>query len=194
MKLRRLFLADGYKGTKKYLDTQKKYELTRTILYFGISLSLFIAGYMVTKSKVNVLTIVAVLGCLPASKSLVSTIMFFKFKSCSLEDMDTIEACNTDLVCLYDLAFTTYQRNYLISHVTIRGNTIAAYTTNNMLDENACIKHLSDSLALDGITGVTIKIFKDVKKYTQRMEQLQSLPSEELLEGAISTLFCSISL
>ena len=75
--LKRLFTTAEVKGTEKYLDTQKKYELIRTLLYFGISASLFIGGYLQTKSKVNLLTVVAVLGCLPASKSAVSAIMFF---------------------------------------------------------------------------------------------------------------------
>ena len=75
MKLIRMFSNDSVKGTENYLKTQKKYELLRTILYFGISLSLLIAGWVTTKSRANLLTIVAILGCLPASKSLVSTIM-----------------------------------------------------------------------------------------------------------------------
>jgi hypothetical protein len=59
MQLRRLFSTDSVKGSKGYLDSQKKYEVIRTVLYFGISLSLFVAGYLQTKDKANLLTIVA---------------------------------------------------------------------------------------------------------------------------------------
>ena len=38
MQLRRLFSTDSVKGSKGYLDSQKKYEVIRTVLYFGISL------------------------------------------------------------------------------------------------------------------------------------------------------------
>ena len=75
MKLIRMFSNDSVKGTENYLKTQKKYELLRTILYFGISLSLLIAGWVTIKSRANLLTIVAILGCIPASQSRVSTIM-----------------------------------------------------------------------------------------------------------------------
>ena len=44
MKLLRMFSTEQAKGTAHYLDTQKKYELLRTILYFAISLVLFVAG------------------------------------------------------------------------------------------------------------------------------------------------------
>ena len=76
MKIRRLFSSSCAKGTENYLNTQKKYEILRTILYFAISATLFIAGYLQTKTKVNLLTVVAVLGCLPASKSTVSSKLF----------------------------------------------------------------------------------------------------------------------
>ena len=78
MQLKRLFSTDHVKGTRNYLNTQKKYEILRTVLYFSISLSLFAAGYIQTGSRGNLLSIVAVLGCLPASKSAVGAIMFFQ--------------------------------------------------------------------------------------------------------------------
>ena len=86
MKLKRLFDYDDFKGTKGYLSTQSKYEIARTVLYFAISLSLFVAGIVATGDKMNLLTIVAVLGCLPACKSAVTMIMFLRYKGCSKED------------------------------------------------------------------------------------------------------------
>ena len=77
----RLFSGESYKGTFNYLDTQRKYEIARTIIYFAISISIFLAGYITTGTRKNLLTVVAVLGMLPASKSLVSVIMFCRFKS-----------------------------------------------------------------------------------------------------------------
>ena len=64
MQFKRMFSTDAYKGTSGYLRTQKNYEILRTVLYFAISLSLFIAGWVTTGSRENLLTIVAVLGCL----------------------------------------------------------------------------------------------------------------------------------
>ena len=66
MQFKRMFTTDAYRGTRGYLRTQKIYEILRTVLYFAISLSLFIAGWVSTGSRENLLTIVAVLGCLPA--------------------------------------------------------------------------------------------------------------------------------
>ena len=48
MQFKRMFSTDAYKGTSGYLRTQKNYEILRTVLYFAISLSLFIAGWVTT--------------------------------------------------------------------------------------------------------------------------------------------------
>ena len=46
MQFKRMFTTDAYKGTRGYLRTQKTYDILRTVLYFAISLSLFIAGWV----------------------------------------------------------------------------------------------------------------------------------------------------
>ena len=71
------------KGDYLYLQNKKKKEIIKTVVFFGISAALYIAGYITTGSNKNYLTIVAVLGCLPASKSAVSMIMNLKVKGCS---------------------------------------------------------------------------------------------------------------
>ena len=72
MTISRIFSGEKYKGTFGYLDTQKVYEIIRTVLFYSISIAIFVTGYVTTGTKKNLLTIVAVLGVLPASKSLVS--------------------------------------------------------------------------------------------------------------------------
>ena len=53
MQFKRMFTTDAYRGTRGYLRTQKIYEILRTVLYFAISLSLFIAGWVSTGSREN---------------------------------------------------------------------------------------------------------------------------------------------
>ena len=78
------------KGEDTYLSQRKKQEILKTIIMFGISAAVFLMGCLSTGSKNNLLTIVAVLGCLPASKSAVSMIMNLRVKGCSLRDAEEI--------------------------------------------------------------------------------------------------------
>ena len=71
------------KGQYGYIKKQRNRVIIWTVILFVIAFSLFIAGYVMTKTKKNLLTIVAVLGLLPASKSLVNAIMFWRAKGCS---------------------------------------------------------------------------------------------------------------
>lgn len=195
MKLGRFFDTDNVKGTKNYLNSQKKYEIVRTIIYFGISLSLYIAGYVTTKSNLNLLTVVAVLGCLPGCKSLVGMIMFLRFHSLSQDIAEDVEKHSEGLWCLYDMIFTTYDKNFIIGHMVLRGNAVIGYACHQKkFEEAVLIKHLTETLALDGVSGITFKFFEDKEKYIQRMEQLKTLEDNESLNENVGKTLKSVVL
>jgi len=177
--LLRIFSNYHVKGSKYYIDTQKKYELIRTFIFFFIPISLFIAGYVTTKTKVNLLTIVAVVGVLPACKSLVGAIMFLKHRSLSKEYADKIDAVNHELPELYDMVFTTYDKTHVVSHMVIVGNTVCGFSEDKNFKEKDFNTHIQNVLKTDGFKNVTVKVFTDIKKYTERLEQLKSLESDE---------------
>lgn len=189
MQLVRMFSKDKYKGTKNYIKTQKTYEILRTVIYFAISISLFIAGYVATKSRMNLLTIVAVLGCLPASKSAVDMIMYLRYKGCSPENAKKIEVSAGNLSGLFDMVFTSYSRNYVIAHMVVKGNTICGFTEEKEWKEQEFNKHITDILKVDGYKEVSVKIFSDMGKYTERLNQLKELDADETnTRGIINTL------
>lgn len=167
------------KGTFGYLKTKKNRVLLMTIIYFSISLSLFIIGYATTKTKENLLTIAAVFGCLPSCKSLVSLFMYCRAKGCSNEAKDLIESYKTELVGMYDMYFTSYQLNFPVSHMVVSGKNICGYTEQSKCDTNACEQHLSNMLKQSGFKDETIKIFTDSQKYCDRLMQLNRLRNEE---------------
>lgn len=199
MDIKRLFTTSHVKGTKNYLNIQKKYEIIRTVIYFAISLSLFAAGWITTGERTNLLTIVAILGCLPASKSMVQAIMFCKYKSLDENDAAEIEKHSEGLNCLYDMIFTTREKTYPVLHVTVCGNTVAGYMPvstqgKKKLSDTDCAKHLDTCLKVDNYTNVTIKIFYDMQKYTERLKQMQELSDNEKLSEGIMHTLNSISL
>ena len=189
MDLKRCFTTEYVKGTPGYLNSQKKYELIRTVVYFALSLSLFLAGYLTTNTRNNLLTIVAILGCLPASKSLVETIMYFRYHSLEKEDAESIQACDEGLHCLHDMIFTTREKTYPVLHLTVCGNTIAGYLPKGKGLEDSCAGHLRTCLKADGYTDVTVKLYHELNRYTERLKQLKQLSaSPGVTEGIINTL------
>lgn len=194
MKFTRLFTNEKYKGTRNYLNSQRNYEIARTALYFGISISLFISGWILVKSRMNALTIVAVLGCLPASKSAVSMVMYLRYRSLSPEAADLIEKHSGGLSTLYDMVFTSYNKNFRVSHLAVKGNTVCGYTEDEKFDEKAFAKQIAGSLRTDGFKDVSLKIFTDLKKYAGRLDQLQELETDETNTNGILSTLKSVSL
>ena len=194
MGLMRLFTTDGVKGTKHYLNSQKKYEWIRTAIYFAVSFSLFAAGIFATGTRNNLLTVVAVLGCLPACKSLVEAITYSRYHSLTDKDAEIIEANSEGLYCLYDLVFTSREKTYPVYHMAVCGNTLVGFMPNEKLSEADCAKHLDGCLKIDNFKDVSIKLFQDVHKYAGRLNQLRELSRDEALSVGIGNTLKSVSL
>lgn len=194
MQLKRLFSTSDVKGTENYINIQKRYEIIRTIIYFGVSAALFIAGYIQTKSNVNLLTVVAVLGCLPASKSAVSAIMFLRFQSCGQETAREIKTHSQGLTVLFDCVFTSYKKNFRVSHIAVRSNTVCGFSEDAGFQEQEFYRHISDILKLDGHEEMTVKIFTSLPKYIERLEQMKGLEEDAERDRAVAETLKSVML
>ena len=69
------------KGQPGYIKWRKEKYLIGTIAEFAVVIALVVLGYVQTKTKLNLLTVVAVVGCLPASKMLVEFITIVPHQS-----------------------------------------------------------------------------------------------------------------
>lgn len=180
-----------HKGCFGYIENRKKVSVIRTVLFFALSLAIYGMGIYSTGSNKNLLTIVAVLGLLPSCKSAVNAVMFLKAKGCSMQAQERISAYHDKLTGFYDMYFTSYQKNFPISHMVVKGNVICAYTESEKCDVRAGEEHLEQLLKQDGYKNLTIKIFQNLDKYIDRLGQLSNLDSEENKNrnGMIQTLY-----
>lgn len=176
------------KGQYGYIEYQRRKVIFNTIFMFGISLALFAVGIWSTGNKKNLLTVVAVLGCLPASKSAVNMIMFIRAKGCSAEVKKQVEKHAGNLIQLYDMLFTSYEKNYRVSHMVVKGSVVCGYTEDGACDCNACEKHLDTLLKQGGCKGVAIKIYNDLESYCEGLDNLEKQELEEAHEDIIMNL------
>lgn len=185
------------KGNFGYLRKQKKIEIIRTVIYFALSASIFAMGYMTTGTKVNLLTVVAVLGCLPASKSAVSMIMYLKAGFCSDACYQIVKECvpEGDTLLLYDLYLTSYQKNFQISVMAVKNHALCGYTEDEKCDLNAGEAHITEILQQNGYGGLTVKLFDKLDRFTDRLRQLDAQPEKmEEKEAAVAQVIKDISL
>ena len=92
------------KGSFGYLENRKKVTALRTLLFFLISGSFYAAGILLTKTNKNLLTIVAILLCLPACKSTVNMILFLRAKGCSGALHKKVSAFGDDTMTVFYLS------------------------------------------------------------------------------------------
>jgi hypothetical protein len=190
--MKKIFLPKGSYG---YIENRKLITTLRTLLYFVLCIGLYVIGYVTTGSNKNLLTIVAILGTLPACKSAVNMIIFLRAKGCSAGLKEQVSPYDEALIAFYDLYFTTYQTNFAISHMVLKGSVLCGITENPKCDVNSAQEHLEHMLLQEGIKNMTVKIFSDAGKYVDRLGQLAKLEVEERKkQDDVINLLYSISL
>ncbi len=160
------------KGNYGYIRTKTKLVILRTIIFFAISLALFAAGIITTHTRKNLLTVVAVLGCLPACKSLVNMIIFIRARACSDSAYRRIKEAEGHLIGMYDMYFTSYQKNYALSHMVVEDHIILGFTEDAKCDLSGCREHLETMLKQAGFKDMTITITGELSKYCEQLVQL----------------------
>ena len=108
------------KGQYGYIKSQRKIEIIKTLSLFLLSLAIYLGGYITTETNKNLLTIVAILGCLPASKCAVNMIMFLRARGCSEELYQKVSAHTGTLPCLYDNVLTSYESDRYCSESQVQ--------------------------------------------------------------------------
>lgn len=182
------------KGMFGYLSYKKKMSVVMTIGMFALSLAIFVMGYVTTKTNANLLTVVAVLGCLPASKSAVSMIMFLKAKGCGAEDKEVIEKAIGSLDGYYDLYFTGYSKNFPTDHLVVTKNSIIAYSTDEKITEKEFNEHIKDILNKERIHDITVKLFTDRDKYVNRLKELNQSEADTSARNDMVSMLFNVSL
>ncbi len=168
------------KGEWGYTDAHKRSQILKTFLFFLIPISIFVLGYVTTGTKRNYFTILAIVGCLPACKEMVNVLMFLKRRSMPKGLYEEIEAHGGKLTRAYELVLTTYEKNYPVHSLVISGNEIAGYTTMKNTDLKPLQEHIVKMLKENGISGIHVHIFPDLKTYLDRVDALAKRDPEEI--------------
>lgn len=180
-----------------YIKYKRNFHLIIAIIMYAMAVLLYFAGIKATGDNKNLLTIAAILGCLPASQSLVTAILGFRAKCCDKNLHEEIERRLEDtMVSMYDLYFTTYDKNYPVSHVVMKNNCLCGLMEQSKHSANELEKYIEETFMKNGIKGVSVKIFeKSMKeKYLNRINELKKLEYEKsVMEEEVIRLLSDIS-
>lgn len=159
------------KGEFGYFTREKKRRLVITLILFAVPLLIFFTGLIYYGNRETILTIVAVVGCLPACKSLVGVIMVFMQKSISRQEYEKISSKAGDLVMAYEMYITSNQKNGYIDAFAICGNQVVGYSSSEKIDVKFMEDFVQRILHQNGYK-VTVKIMKEMNPYLDRIHTL----------------------
>ena len=183
------------KGTPGYLSHKKRMEIIRTIIYFGIVAAIFFLGYFQTKTRLNLLTVVAVLGCLPAAKALVGVIVRLPYRSADRKIVADLSEKAGHLTTCYDLVLTSTEKIMAVDCIVVSGSTIVGYTHYEKADPEETQKHIKNILSENGFTGFTVRILREYKAFLARAEGLDHIAAVEKADtSAQDRKICSLLL
>ena len=116
------------KGNFGYFRSEKRRRLIITAILFAVPLFIFFTSWFYFKTRMTIWTVVTVVGCLPACKSMVNLIMILKCRPMDAGLYQKIHEHQGSLDMAYELYMTFYEKSAYIDAAAVCGNTVVAYS------------------------------------------------------------------
>ena len=167
------------KGQPGYIKARKLKYLVWAIGEFAVVAVLVIVGYLKTGSKLNLFTVIAVVGCLPASKMLVEFITMAPHKGIEPEKFAEIEEKAGLITRIYDTVITGNGKVMPVDAFVISGRTICGYAGSPKANEAETARYIKEMLQNSHVDKVTVKIFCDYVAFLSRAEGMNNIATAE---------------
>ena len=102
------------KGTYGYLDRNRVQAWKKAGALLAVPVLVFVAAWIIRGTRENVMTVVAIVGCLPGCNQIVRAILASRYSSMDRQLYEETEAARGTLPVLYENVFTAYEENYRI--------------------------------------------------------------------------------
>ena len=177
------------KGDYGYISQQKLSRFLKTLLFFLLPLAFFTIGYILNSGdRMNIYTVIAIVGCIPACMSLVGMIMMWLRTPMSGKLYEEISSHAGDVTMAYELFLTTRDKNLFLDAVAVCGEFVTAYADRDVPhgDLSFMEEHIRKTLRADHYKA-TVKIFDRSQKKTflerldtfrERREEFDAAASE----------------
>lgn len=167
------------KGEYGYIHSQKIKRTLITIVMFAIPITIFITGLIITKTRLNMFTFVAIMGCLPASRSATGLAMMLMQKPASEELHTRVESVRGKVTVLYDMVFTAYQKNVPVDCVSVSDTQVIGYVSSKKADIPFGENHIREILRSNGCKSAGVKLFRDEKPFLDQVKLMNKKISED---------------
>ena len=168
------------KGSYGYLKHKTLIESLKTVGMFLISALIMLFGYLQTGSLKNILTVVAMLGFLPACKLLTTLIIYLTRKKFDHVVYESLKDAAKGQDPLYEMILTGYKKNFYFNCLVVKDGMIFGYSQFHNFTEQEFREYLNPILVQNGYKEeVPIKIFDKSEQLSGRLLQLRDTTATE---------------
>ena len=173
----------AYKGDKGYIRYERFSRTLRTALYLAIPLIAFLAAFLYFGTRENIITIVAMVGLIPACMSIVSVVMMYTVRPMPEDEYLKILPHTDGFTMAYELYLTNYDKNTLLDAAALCGDTVVGLATYKAPERKESERHMENVFRTEGFKA-DVTVFHDVNKFIERLDTLR--PHMEDRRNAVS--------
>ncbi|MBO5278443.1 MAG: hypothetical protein J6B06_02995 [Lachnospiraceae bacterium] len=167
-----------YKGQLEYIKKKKIQRAIICLISYLIIAAIFLTGYLTTGSRENILTLMAILGSLPAAKFTVSFFMLLPYRSQTREVYEEVQRLSGEAILYTDILISTEKKILPTDFVVIRDGNLCGYASHPKYDTAYAQDYLAGMYKRNGLKP-NIKIFTDKNKFLKRVGELAAMPTDE---------------
>lgn len=167
------------KGTYGYLNRNKIQAWKRAALMLSVPAVIFLAAWILRGTRENVMTVVAIVGCLPGCNQVVRAVMASRYHSMEKALWEKTEAARGELRVLYENVFTSYEVNYYVDCIVVCGRETVGYSSDVRLDAAKAAEHIR-TLLKNSSYKQNVKILKEEKAFLERVRGLANSEQEQV--------------
>ncbi len=166
------------KGEYGYVDYKKKTLGLVTLIGFVIVAAIFLTGFLVTRTKNNIATVMAIVTVLPVAKFMVSWLMYVRYKSPDKNEYDKLKTVGDKLMLLSDCVMSCRDKNLYVKYAIITDSCVYCYTENEKFDIKYFEENVAAFIKASGDV-VSVKLIKDFDVFYNRAKSLNNVDIKE---------------
>lgn len=163
------------KGEKEYLATLKKREFNSCLAQWGAVFLIIGIGLLIFRSFLNICSILAIIGTLPAIKTTVAVMVKKEFHPMVEEKAQKLKEYEEYLSVIYNPIICSRDKIMAVESMVILNNTVLMYVSNEATDEGYTTRFVRTILTIRKMEKPNIKVYTDYKMFIDRVDGLYNM-------------------
>lgn len=159
-----------------YIKNQKKINIIWLFVFVLIGVAIFVCGYLLTRTRANIFTVIAVLMVLPAAKRVVALVVMMPRKGVDRERYERVSQVAGGDILFTDYVFTSSEKIMHLDFLLIKNGNVLGVTAPSRQDVEYMKKYLTDSVH-KAASEFHIKVFgsdEEMLRYLDKLTQAEA--------------------